>query len=71
VYTGTRDADPLGEIDALEIGVQQRAADRIHLLVDHHHRRGFAAGDRQVENGVVAGRAAGDLEDLARDSPKR
>ena len=43
-----RDGDPdaLGEIDAFQIGVQQGAPDGIHLLVHHHHRGGFAAGDR-------------------------
>jgi hypothetical protein len=60
------DADTLGEIDAFEIGVQQRAADGIQLLVDHHHRGGLAAGDFQVEDGVIAGSTASDLGDLAR-----
>ena len=50
------DADALGQVDALQIGVQQRALDRIDLPVHHHDRGVFAARDRQVEDRVVPGR---------------
>ena len=59
------DADALGEVDALQVGVQQGALDGIDLLVDDHDGGGLAARDRQREDGVVAGGAADDLADLA------
>ena len=46
------DANALGQVDALQVGVEQEALDRIHLAVHHHDRGAFAAGDRQRENGV-------------------
>ena len=63
---GNADADALGEIDALEIGVQQRVLDGIDLMVDHHDGGVFAALDGQREDGVVSSGAADDLENLAR-----
>src|SRR5207237_10605442 len=47
---GNRNAQALGEIDALEIGVQQVAPDRAHLIVDHHNRAGSAAVHSQAED---------------------
>src|SRR5579871_5538819 len=58
-------ANTLGEIDAFEIGMQQVALDRVHLLIHHHHRGGLSALNRQVEDGVVPRAAASDLGDLA------
>jgi len=46
--------------------VQQVAANRVRLLVHDHHRRGFAALNRQVEDGVVSRVAVDDLDDVAR-----
>ena len=60
------DADALGQVDALEIGVQQQALDRIHLPVHHHDRGVFAAGDRQGENGIQPGRGTDDLAEFLR-----
>jgi hypothetical protein len=40
---GHGNADALGEIDALQVDVQQIAADWVVLPVDHHDRRILAA----------------------------
>ncbi len=65
VCTGTVTRMRLVEIDALEIGVQQRALDRVHLVVHHHDRGSFAAGDREREDGVEAGGGTDDFGDFA------
>src|SRR5260370_42409652 len=44
--------------------MQQIALDGVELLVDHHDRRSFAAMNREIENRVVAGFAAEDLNEF-------
>ena len=57
--------DALGEIDALQVHVQQVALDGVVLPVHHHHRRGLAARDAQIENRVVSRLAVQNLRNLA------
>jgi hypothetical protein len=40
------------------------AADGVILLIHHHDRGGFEAGDIEVENGVVPGFAADDAQNI-------
>ena len=54
------DANARGQVDALEIDVQQIFLDRIVLPIDDHHRRGLAARHRHIENRVVTGLAVQD-----------
>src|SRR5262249_11373262 len=68
-HNGNRDADALLEVDALQVGVNQIAANRIALLVHHHDGSTLAALDSQVENRVVAGLAVQDLDQLLGADP--
>src|SRR5262249_6625617 len=59
-------ADALGQIDALQVDVQQIAPDRAVLPVDDHHRCVLTASNVQTEDGVVSGFAMQDLRNMAR-----
>ncbi len=59
-------ADAFREIDALQVDVQQIAANGVMLPVDDHHRRILAAFNVQIEDGVVPGLAVQDLRNLPR-----
>ena len=62
---GDGDADALGEIDALEIGMEQGALDGIDLAIDDHDGSGFPARDGEFEDGVETGGRANNLDDFA------
>src|SRR5262249_41179817 len=62
---GNLDANALGQIDALQVGVEKRVLNGIVLVIDHHDRGGFPTLDGEVKNGVVAGAAVDNLQDVA------
>ena len=62
---GTLTRELLVHGDALQVDVQQLALDRLILPVHDHGLGAFAAFDREIENGVVAGLRMQDARDLA------